>query len=147
MTDLLLNLKDFYWAHRAGFLFSAWGFALLALQGVILIWTLRRLQELSNIRERMSRLADGLALLTDTTEAGLSAIARQLEMQNGKAKGVRAVSRASVARRVAEAARKGERVTRIAEREALSESEVSLHLALVERDRLNSEPDPTPLAS
>jgi hypothetical protein len=48
---------------------------------------------------------------------------------------------------VTEAARKGERVTRIAEREALSESEVSLHLALVGRDRVDAEPDPAPLAS
>jgi hypothetical protein len=147
MTELLLNLKDFYWAHRAGFLLSAIGVVLLAFQGLILLWTMRRLQELSNIRERMSRLADGLALLTDTTEAGLSTIAKQLEMQNGKAKGVRAASRVSVARRVAEAVRKGDRVTRIAEREALSESEVSLHLALVDRDRANADPDPAPLAS
>ena len=147
MSELLLNLKDFYWAHRAGFLLSAIGVVLLGFQGLILLWTMRRLQELSNIRERMSRLADGLALLTDTTEAGLSTIAKQLEMQNGKTKGVRAASRVSVARRVAEAVRKGDRVTRIAEREALSESEVSLHLALVGRDRLDADPDPAPLAS
>jgi DNA-binding NarL/FixJ family response regulator len=106
-------------------------------QVVILLWTLRRLQELSNIRERMSRLADGLALLTDTTEAGLAAIVHQIEQAGRKAsKAPRPASRTTVAKRVVAAVRNGERVTSIAEHEALSESEVRLHLAMSERNRV-----------
>ncbi len=55
------------------------GGALFFAQLVLVLWTSRRLRELAHIRERMSRLADGLALLTDTTEAGLATIAREVE--------------------------------------------------------------------
>ena len=48
--------------------------ALLLIQAGLVFWTWRRLRELGHMRERLSRLADGLALLTDTTEAGLAAI-------------------------------------------------------------------------
>ncbi len=61
-----------------------------------------------------------------------------------KAKSPRPASRASVARRVADAARQGERVGKIAEYEALSESEVRLHLAMSDRGRQTETP---PLAS
>ena len=108
---------------------GAWACAQVA----SLLWTSRRLQELALMRERLSRLADGLALLTDTTETGLAAIVTQMEQLGKPAKPVRQTSRVSVAKRVAEAARKGERVARIAQHEALSESEVRLHLALADR--------------
>ena len=52
---------------------------MLLIQLGIMVWTLRRLRELSHIRERMSRLADGLALLTDTTEAGLSTLIKEVQ--------------------------------------------------------------------
>src|SRR5690606_25745708 len=48
---------------------------LLLAQTAFVWWVSRRMAELAHIRERMSRLADGLALLTDTTEAGLTTIA------------------------------------------------------------------------
>jgi hypothetical protein len=73
MTGLLLHLREYYWAHREAVALAAGGGAFLLFQAFILLWTFRRLQELSLIRERISRLADGLALLADTTEAGLSA--------------------------------------------------------------------------
>jgi hypothetical protein len=101
-------------------------------QLVILLWTLRRLQELSNIRERMSRLADGLALLTDTTEAGFASILREIQQAGRQAKPARA-ARANVAKRVVTAARNGEHPARIAEHEDLSEGEVRLHLAMSDR--------------
>jgi hypothetical protein len=145
MSGLLLEIKDFYWAHREALGILAAGLVFVCAQVVILLWTLRRLQELSNIRERMSRLADGLALLTDTTEAGLAAVAQQVEQLGRKAKSVRSSSRPSVAKRVVDLARKGERITRIAEHEALSESEVRLHLAM-SKPRLDGESTP-PLAS
>ena len=72
MMNALLQAKDFYWEHRdvCRIAFAASGVVLSQL--VLVIWMLRRMGELGHMRERMSRLADGLALLTDTTESGLS---------------------------------------------------------------------------
>jgi ABC-type hemin transport system ATPase subunit len=84
------------------------------------------------MRERMSRLADGLALLTDTTEAGLSTLVREIQ-QLGRRPSVRAASsRNAVARRVAAASRTGMDVATIATSESMSESEVQLHMRLAE---------------
>jgi hypothetical protein len=106
--------------------------AVLFVQTVLVLWAARRLDELTNIRERLSRLADGLALLTDTTEAGLATIARELQQtQAGRAPAPRP-TRATVSRRVVAAVRKGEDLATIAGQEALSESEVRLHLKLAQ---------------
>ena len=126
------DFKDFYWAHREAFRMAAAGMVFVSAQLVILLWTLRRLQELSNIRERISRLADGLALLTDTTEAGFASILREIRQLGVQPKAAR-TSRPNVAKRVLSAARKGENVARIAEHEDLSEGEVRLHLAMSDR--------------
>jgi hypothetical protein len=134
VNEIFFDLKELYWAHRDVVRFSAAGAAVVFAQLVLVLWVLRRLRELSHIRERMSRLADGLALLTDTTESGLSALAAELRAARSAAATRPAVSRAQLAKRVAAAARKGERLGRIAEREELSESEVHLHLALAERE-------------
>ena len=129
MTDV----NAFYWAHRDAFHIAMAVGAVLLVQTVLLLWAARRLDELAHIRERLSRLADGLALLTDTTEAGLATIARELQQQApARAAAPRAASRASVSKRVATAAKRGENLAAIAGREALSESEVRLHLALAE---------------
>jgi len=104
----------------------------LLLQTALVLWAVRRLDELARIRERLSRLADGLALLTDTTEAGMATLARELQqLQAGRMTAPRA-SRATVSRRVVAAVRKGENLTTIAGQEALSESEVHLHLKLAQ---------------
>ena len=134
MAEMWMEVREFYWAHREAFRMACAGLVFLSAQIVILLWTLRRLGELSNIRERISRLADGLALLTDTTEAGLAALAAQVEQLN-RAKGrvVKPAPRSTVQKRVKEAARRGERISRIAAHESLSESEVGLHLALSNR--------------
>lgn len=127
MTDLgLLSLEN-----RAMFQLAVIVGVVLLAQTVLVLWAVRRLDELNSIRERLSRLADGLALLTDTTEAGLSTIARELQQQ-GRTSGAQA-SRASVGRRVMAAAANGEALAAIAGDEALSESEVRLHLALAEQ--------------
>jgi hypothetical protein len=117
--------------------------AVLLVQTVLVLWAARRLDELTNIRERLSRLADGLALLTDTTEAGLATIARELQQQQaGRASAPRA-PRAAVSRRVVAAARKGEDLTTIAGQEALSESEVRLHLKLAQNRQRENGADAT----
>lgn len=117
--------------------------AVLLVQTVLVLWAARRLDELTNIRERLSRLADGLALLTDTTEAGLATIARELQQQQvGRAPAPRA-TRAAVSRRVVAAVRKGEDLTTIAGQEALSESEVRLHLKLAQNRQRENAADAT----
>ena len=118
--------------------------AVLLVQTILVLWAARRLDELTHIRERLSRLADGLALLTDTTEAGLATIARELQHTHaGRAPAPRA-SRASVSRRVVAAVRKGQDVTTIAGQEALSESEVRLHLKLAQNRQRDAGADVAP---
>ena len=125
----MIELKEFYWAHREIFRVAAVSGAILFGQLVIMMWTLRRLRELGHIRERMSRLADGLALLTDTTEAGLSTLIKEVQQFGRKPQPApRATTRAAAAKRIASAARRGQPVAQIAENEAVSESEVRLQI-------------------
>lgn len=122
--------------------------AILLIQAFLAIWTMFRLRELARMRERLSRLADGLALLTDTTESGLTTIARQIDQVAQIARrpvpapvvapkpaprpSPKAAPRSTVAKRVVAAAQQGSAVASIAGVEELSESEVRLHLALAE---------------
>jgi hypothetical protein len=129
MTDF----NSYYWEHRDVFRLAIGMGAVLLLQTALLLWAVRRLDELGHIRERLSRLADGLALLTDTTETGMATFARELERQQGpRASAGRSSTRASVSKRVVAAARKGEGLAAIAGRESLSESEVRLHVQLAQ---------------
>ena len=89
----MIEIKEFYWAHREIFRVAAVSGAILIGQLAIMVWTLRRLRELSHIRERMSRLADGLALLTDTTEAGLSTLIKEVQQFAPKLPAPRTASR------------------------------------------------------
>jgi hypothetical protein len=131
--DLLVTLKEYYWEHREiarGMLAVS---AIAAVNFALLVWAARQLQELSRLRERISRLADGLALLTDTTEAGLETLIREVEqLERRRTAATRPTSRAAVRKRVIAAAQDGAAIAEIAEREALSESEVRLHLSLAE---------------
>lgn len=115
--------------------------AVLFVQTVLVLWAARRLDELTNIRERLSRLADGLALLTDTTEAGLATIARELQQTQAGRMSAPRPTRATVSRRVVAAVRKGEDLVTIAGQEALSESEVRLHLKLAQNRHRESAAD------
>lgn len=129
---MIENYRDFYWAHRDVFRLAFAVGAVLLLQSVLIAVAFRRLAELSHFRDRLSRLADGLALLTDTTEAGLATMARELQQRNRRTPQPRAASRTAVGKRVLAAARKGEDLASIADDEQLSESEVRLHLKLAE---------------
>jgi hypothetical protein len=103
--------------------------AAVLLQTILLLWVLRRVGRLASDADRMRHLTDGLALLTDTTEAGLTTLIREVERLGQRASAARP-SRKTVARRVVAAERGGEAVSEIAGREAMSESEVRLHLML-----------------
>ena len=129
---MMMEIRDFYWEHREAFRIGMACAAVLLVQTVLVLWVVRRIGEIGHMRERLSRLADGLALLTDTTEAGLATLAREVQQQVRKPAAPRAASRATVNKRVVAAARKGEDLSQIADHEALSESEVRLHLRLAE---------------
>jgi hypothetical protein len=103
--------------------------AAVLLQTVLLLWVLRRVGRLAGEADRLRHLTDGLALLTDTTEAGLTTLIREVERLGLRPSPARP-SRKSVARRVVAADRGGDAVAEIAGREAMSESEVRLHLML-----------------
>lgn len=99
------------------------------LHGVLILWLLRKVGRLVNEADRVRSLADGMALLTDTTEAGLTSLIREVERLGARPMPVR-VSRKSIAKRVLAAAEDGDEVAQIAGREAMSESEIRLHLML-----------------
>ena len=139
MAEMWMEFKGFYWAHRDVFRLLIAGGVFVTVQFGILLWTLRLMGELSSLRERMGRLVDGLALLTDTTEAGMSTLAAQIAQANAKVRPPNTGTRATVQKRVKDAVQKGERISRIAALESLSESEVRLHLALSGRDRANTQ--------
>ena len=124
--------KDFYWAHRDVFRLALAVGVVLVAQSVFIVWAFRRMAELSHFRERLSRLADGLALLTDTTEAGMETLARELQQLSRRPAPARSSGRSAVGKRVVAAARKGSDPAEIAGEERLSESEVRLHLSLAE---------------
>jgi hypothetical protein len=115
--------------HQSAVMGVAAGAAVL-LQTVLLLWVLRRVGRLAGEADRVRHLTDGLALLTDTTEAGLTTLIREVERLGQRNPSPARASRKSVARRVVAAAGEGEAVANIAGREAMSESEVRLHLML-----------------
>jgi hypothetical protein len=84
MTETLTEIREFYWANRDVMRIAAGAAVVLLTQTVLVVWALRRLRELGHLRERLSRLADGLALLTDTTDAGLTALIREVERLNAR---------------------------------------------------------------
>lgn len=100
-------------------------------QTVVLFRISRGMTGVARLGERLSRFAEALALLTDTTEAGLANVANELE-QSGRRRASRAAARTSTARRITSAAERGRSVEDIAAREALSESEIRLHLHMAD---------------
>ena len=103
--------------------------AFVLLQTLLLLWVLRRVGRLAGETDRVRHLTDGLALLTDTTEAGLTTLIREVERLAQRPSPAR-TSRKHVATRVATAASQGDPLAQIAGREAMSESEVRLHVML-----------------
>src|SRR5580765_2942216 len=53
--------------------------AFVLLHGILMLWLLRRVGRLVNEADRVRSLAEGMALLTDTTEAGLTSLIREVE--------------------------------------------------------------------
>ena len=129
MMNLLLHWKELYWQHRDVCRIAIGSGVVVLVQMALMMWMLRRLGELGHMRERLSRLADGLALLADTTESGLSTLLREVQASR---KSTRSNTRATVQKRVAAAVGRGEDIVDVAMSESLSESEIRLHLQLAE---------------
>jgi hypothetical protein len=96
--------------------YAALGLALLSLaQLVLIVRLLRSARVAAKADERVTQLTAALAMLTDTTEEGFVNVATELER---------------VGARPLPSGRKGRAIEDIAIAEALSESEVRLHLGL-----------------
>jgi DNA-directed RNA polymerase specialized sigma24 family protein len=100
---------------------------LVLVQGAVLWRLLSTQRTIGKLSERLVHQGEALSLLTDTSESGFSAIAREMErLATTETKATRKPS----TRRVATAARKGRTIAEIAARERVSEGEVRLRLHL-----------------
>lgn len=109
------------------------GLSVLAVLEAAYIFSLRRQAgagSLGQVAGRVDKLAVALALLTDTTESGFSALAMEVQRVQPRTPSPRASSRSAVAKRVSAAKARGESVKAIATTEAISEDEIQLHAAL-----------------
>jgi Flp pilus assembly protein TadB len=88
----------------------------------------------ARVDDRLAHFAEALALLTDTTEAGLANVA--LELESTRRRTPRGTSRAATAKRIASAVRKGSSIEDIVAAEAISESEIRLHLRMTGNEML-----------
>jgi hypothetical protein len=95
-----------------------------ALQIGLLLRLASRLRGAERTNERLSHFAEALALLTDTAEAGFAQMAGALDAPS------RRTTRASTSKRIASAVKKGRSIAQVAAAEALSESEIRLHLEM-----------------
>jgi hypothetical protein len=103
-------------------------FATMLLLQTVLAWRLIATQRaLERVQTRLATQGEALSLLTDTSENGFGAIARELDrLATPQGKSARRPS----TQRVATAARKGRSVTDIAASERVSEGEVRLRLSM-----------------
>ena len=104
-----------------------------------LLWKLVRLMgHLGRFDERLTRCAQGLSLLVDTSEAGFAMLGSELGKLTA-APQPQASSR-STTRRIVAAARRGRDVPDIAAREGLAEGEVRLRMLLADVRPADSHP-------
>jgi hypothetical protein len=107
--------------------------AVLAVGQTLAIWSLsKKIGAVGRANERLAHLAEALALLTDTTEAGLANVALELERAGGR-RAARSTARVA-GKRITSAVRRGRSIEEVAANEGLSESEVRLHLHMVADD-------------
>ena len=107
--------------------------ALVALiEALVLLRVSKAVRGVAQFSERLAHLASALELLTDTTEAGLTNVAHELE-RTAAPRAAR-TTRGATARRIAGAVRRGRSLEDIASSEGLSESEVRLHIQLTNQE-------------
>jgi hypothetical protein len=113
-------------------------FATVLLVQAILAWRLMSTQRaLERVSSRLTHHGEALSLLTDTSENGFGAIAREIERM---ATDVRPARKTST-RRVTTAARRGRTVADIAATERVSEGEVRLRLTMAGQHELETAAD------
>ncbi len=109
---------------------AAAGLAVLFLIQIVLLWKVARsTRATADATTRVAQLTAALELLTNTTEEGFVNVASELErlgMRPLKA----GSTRRETTRRIVAAVRNGHSIDAVASAEALSESEVRLHLGL-----------------
>jgi hypothetical protein len=113
---------------------------LVGLHAWLILRLQRRLQAVAHVSHRLERLAAATTLLTDTMESGLATLTSEVR-QMTRQSGPRPASRTATGKRIAAAAKRGDPVAAIARREALSESEIGLHLAMASRAAAPGGPD------
>jgi hypothetical protein len=104
--------------------------ALVVVEGLVIVHLSRTVRKVSKVSDRVATLGAALALLTDTTEAGLASVAAELERVGTLKRSATTATRRATSRRITTAAKNGHSLEDIAASEALSESEVRLHLQL-----------------
>lgn len=107
----------------------------IAVQAFAIVYLARAAGAVGRVSERVTRLSAALELLTDTAEAGFGSVAQEIERAGPTRRTAPAGSRRAVGKRISAAVRDGQSVEEIAAREALSESEVRLHLQLLPEAR------------
>ena len=103
---------------------------LVVLLGLMAWVRVQQRAAIERLEDRISHLAAGLSLLTDTTETGLRDVAVELSRLAAAASAGAPKPRAVTQRRMAGAARRGRSVQDIAAAEQVSEGEVRLRLEL-----------------
>lgn len=103
---------------------------LVAVEGLVIVHLGRSVRKVSKIADRVANLGAALTLLTDTTEAGLASVAVELERVGTLKRSATTTTRRATSKRISTAAKNGRSLEEIAAIEALSESEVRLHLQL-----------------
>jgi hypothetical protein len=117
------------------YLWLAAGVLMTALMACLRMLVLQHRQT-AKVGDRISHLAAGISLLTDTVESGLRDVAQEIERLSAvKAVSPKPKARVAAQRRVATAARRGRSVQDIAAKEKMSESEVRLRLQLASPGR------------
>lgn len=106
--------------------------AALVAGGVVIRSLWRRIDTLERGRTRVDRMGEAVTLLSETAEAGFAAVAQEIEKLQRAPVARSTASRATISRRVVKASTRGESIEQIARREAISEGEVRLHLALAD---------------
>lgn len=106
------------------------GVSLVQALAIALLLRRRSGRELSRVETRLSHFGEALALLTDTAQTGFATIAAELE--RGGRRRAAGAGRAATSKRIVTAAHQGRSIQDIAADEAVSESEVRLHLGLAE---------------
>ena len=92
----------------------------------------RALRHTVQLEQRVTRLQEGLNLLTDTTEVGLRQVAAEIERLSSAAGTAAAPPTRPTAVRLRTATRRGRSVKEIAAAEQVSEGEVRLRLSLAD---------------